>query len=214
MISYNIISSGSQGNSTVLDDRILVDCGVPFRMLQPYLTDLRLVLLTHIHSDHFNRATIRRLAKERPMLRFGCCDWLVGPLVLAGVNKRQIDVYDFDTAYDYGRVKIIPVFLPHNVPNCGYKLHFDAGGKVIYCTDCNNLNGISAYQYDLFLIEANHDAVEIEERIRKKRSDGVYAYEEQAKRNHLSKQKCDAFIYRNASPNSRYVYMHCHEDIT
>ena len=213
MVPYNILSSGSQGNATVLDDRILVDCGVPFRMLQPYLTDLRIVLLTHIHSDHFQRSTIRRLAKERPTLRFGCCDWLVGPLVLAGVKKQQIDVYDFDTAYDYGRVKIIPVFLPHNVPNCGYKLHFAAGGKVIYCTDCNNLNGISAYNYDLFLIEANHDEEEIAAKIREKEANGEYAYEKQAQRNHLSKQKCDAFIYRNASSNSRYVYMHCHEDI-
>lgn len=214
MIPYNILASGSQGNATVLDGRILIDCGVPFRTLQPHVSGLRIVLLTHIHSDHFQRSTIRRLARERPTLRFGCCDWLVEPLVRAGVDKRQIDVYHFDTAYDYGRVKLIPVFLPHNVPNCGYKLHFAAGGKVIYCTDCNNLNGISAYHYDLFLVEANHDEAEINERIREKEANGEYAYERRAKMNHLSKQKCDAFIYRNASPNSRYVYMHCHEDLS
>lgn len=212
MIAYDIISSGSSGNATILDGCILIDCGVPFKKLQPHLAGLRLVLLTHVHSDHFNRSTIRRLAKERPTLRFGCCDWLVEPLVMAGVKKQQIDVYKFDTAYDYGRVKIIPVFLPHNVPNCGYKLHFDAGGKVIYCTDCGNLNGISAYHYDLYLIEANHDESELAERIKQKEIAGEYSYERQARKNHLSKQQCDEFIYRNAGQNSRYVYMHCHDD--
>lgn len=214
MIPYHIISSGSKGNATVLDDRILVDCGVPFRKLLPYVSGLRIVLLTHIHTDHFNVSTIRRLATDRPTLRFGCCEWLVEPIVRAGVKKHQIDVYELDKTYDYGRIRIMPIFLPHNVPNCGYKLRFQSGEKAIYCTDCGNLNGISAYHYDLYMIEANHDADEIAAKIREKESNGEYAYEKQSQHNHLSRQKCDDFIYRNARPDSLYVYMHCHEDDT
>ena len=77
MVKYNIISTGSDGNATILEDFVLVDCGVPYKALEPYVPKLKLVLLTHIHSDHFQKRTIKRLASERPTLRFGCCRWLV-----------------------------------------------------------------------------------------------------------------------------------------
>lgn len=99
-------------------------------------------MLTHIHSDHFNRTTIKRLAQERPTLRFACCRWLVPPLINCGAERRNIDVLDFDVMYGYGICNIIPFYLPHNVPNCGYKLHFANGGKMVYATDCSNLNGV------------------------------------------------------------------------
>ena len=53
-MTYNIISTGSKGNAVVINGRILIDCGVPFKALEPVKKDLRLALLTHIHSDHFN----------------------------------------------------------------------------------------------------------------------------------------------------------------
>lgn len=53
-MTYNIISTGSKGNAVVINDRILIDIGVPFKALEPVKKDLRLVLLTHQHSDHFN----------------------------------------------------------------------------------------------------------------------------------------------------------------
>ena len=56
MVKYNIISTGSDGNATILEDFVLVDCGVPYKALEPYVPKLKLVLLTHIHSDHFQKA--------------------------------------------------------------------------------------------------------------------------------------------------------------
>ena len=89
MVRYNIISTGSDGNATILEDFVLIDCGVPYKALEPYVSKLKLVLLTHIHSDHFKKQTIKRLAAERPTLRFGCCRWLVPPLLAAGVPERR-----------------------------------------------------------------------------------------------------------------------------
>lgn len=211
MIPFEIIASGSQGNAVVLNNTVLVDCGVSYRALTEYIPKLQLVLLTHIHSDHFRRGTIRRLAMERPMLRFGCCQWLVAPLLETGVSATNIDVMAFDAMYRYPICEVIPVPLCHNVPNCGYKVHFQTG-KVIYATDTNNLDGISAPGYDLYLIEANYEDEDIKERISAKKEAGEYAYEMQVLKNHLSKAKCDAFIYRNIGPNGVYVYMHQHID--
>ena len=72
---------------------------------------------------------------------FGCCRWLVSPLVAAGVSAQQIDVLRPRVMYGYGLCNVIPFELTHNVPNCGYKVHF-RNGKVIYATDTNNLNGV------------------------------------------------------------------------
>ena len=130
MVKYNIISTGSDGNATILEEFVLIDCGVPYKALEPYVPKLKLVLLTHIHSDHFQKRTIKRLAEERPTLRFGCCRWLA-PLLAAGVPERQIDVLEPRTMYGYGLCNVIPFMLTHNVPNCGYKVHFEAYRKAV-----------------------------------------------------------------------------------
>lgn len=211
MIPFEIISSGSQGNATIINNIVLIDCGVPFKKLEPYYKALKIVLLTHIHSDHFSSSTIKRLALERPTLRFACGEWLVKPLVDCGVSARNIDIIRENTIYNYGVMNISMFPLTHDVPNCGWKIHFPIG-KVIYATDCSNLNGISALRYDLYLIEANHVEAEIKAKIEEKKAKGEFAYEVRAQRYHLSKDKCDDFIYRNIGSNGEYVYMHVHKD--
>lgn len=209
-MNYNIISTGSKGNAVVLNNRLLIDCGVNYKQLSPYVSGLQLVLLTHIHGDHFYPSTIKKLAKMRPTLRFGCCDWLLKDLISCGVQKWRIDVFTPELLNTYSEdLKITAVELTHNVPNCGYKI-FIGGEKIFYATDTNNLNGITAPDYDLYLIEANYEDEEIQERIRKKEETGQYAYEYEVLKNHLSKQKCDDFIVRNAGNKSQFIYMHRH----
>lgn len=49
-MEYEIISSGSQGNAVVINKNILIDVGVSFKALKNVYKDLKLVLLSHIHS--------------------------------------------------------------------------------------------------------------------------------------------------------------------
>lgn len=208
-ITFEVISTGSKGNAVVVENTVLIDCGVSYKSVRHIVKGLKLVLLTHIHSDHFSHTTIRRLAAERPMLRFGCCRWLVPELRKSGVEAANIDVFDFNVSYGYGICNVIPFRLNHNVPNCGYKLHFPHG-KVFYATDTNDLNGIAARNYDLYLVEANYIDEEIQQRIAAKKENGEYAYEQQVLLNHLSKAKCDDFIYKNIGRGGEYVYLHGH----
>lgn len=209
-MNYNIISTGSKGNAVVLNDRLLIDCGVNYKQLSPYVSGLQLVLLTHIHGDHFYPSTIKKLAKMRPTLRFGCCKWLLNDLISCGVQTWRIDVFTPELLNTYSDdLQITAVELTHNVPNCGYKIFID-GEKIFYATDTNNLNGITAPGYDLYMIEANYEDEEIQERIRKKEESGIFAYEHKVLENHLSKAKCDDFIVRNAGIKSKFIYMHGH----
>jgi ribonuclease BN (tRNA processing enzyme) len=209
-MEYRIISTGSKGNAVILNDEILIDCGVPYKSIKPYVKGLKLVLLTHIHSDHFKPETIRKLANERPTLRFGCGKWLLSSVIACGVRKTKIDIYIPNTKNQYtDDLQLIMIPLKHNVSNCGYKIYLK-GEKVFYATDCNNLDGIDAPGYDYYMIEANYEDEEIWERIRQKEETGQYCYEYQVLNNHLSKKKADEFIIANAESNSRFVYLHGH----
>lgn len=209
MIAYNIISTGSKGNAVVIGGIILVDCGVPFSALSGVYRDIKIVLLTHIHVDHFKHQTIRKLAEERPTLRFACCKWLVNDLIMSGVNPANIDVLNIGEKYDYGLFKTIPVKLYHNVPNCGYRLYF-GDKKVFYATDTSSLAGITAKNYDLYMVEANYELEKLINSANEKAKKGEYAYECEVLRNHLSKADCDEFINANRGPHSKYVYLHQH----
>lgn len=208
-MNYKVISSCSTGNAVIIRDIVLVDCGVTFKRLEKYYKNLKLVLLTHIHSDHFKKETIKRLAHERPTLRFACCEWLLKPLLDCGVNRKNIDVLEIGTRYDYKLFKIVPIKLYHDVSQCGYRVLFD-DYRVIYMTDTNTVEGISAKNYDLYLVEANYDEEEMQERIKKKQQECQYVYEFRAKNNHLSKQQASEFLLNNMGENSEYVFMHEH----
>ena len=212
-MEYRIISTGSKGNAVILNDEILIDCGVPYKAIKPYVKGLKLVLLTHIHSDHFKPETIRKLANERPTLRFGCGKWLLPSVIACGVRKTKIDIYIPNTKNRYSDdLQLIMIPLKHNVSNCGYKIYLN-GEKIFYATDCNNLDGIDAPGYDYYMIEANYEDEEIWERIRQTEETGQYCYEYDVLNNHLSKKKADDFIVANANENSKYIYLHGHEGI-
>ena len=208
-MNYKIISSCSTGNATIIRDIILIDCGVTFKKLEKYYKQLKIVLLTHVHQDHFNRSTIKRLAQERPTLRFACCEWLLQPLLECGVERRNIDILQIGTKYDYKLFKIVAIKLYHDVNQCGYRILFD-DYKVIYMTATKTIEGISAKNYDLYLVEANYKENELEERIKQKQLQGDFTYEWRVKDTHLSEEQCVEFLLNNMGKNSEYVFMHQH----
>lgn len=218
-MTYEIIATGSSGNAVLINDAILIDCGVSCKKLQPYAKQIRLVLLTHEHGDHFKPSTVRALHRERPSVRFVCCDWMVKPLVDAGVSKASIDVAEptppgnTSKALSYQNFAIVsPQPTQHNVKNCAWMICI---GKewLFYATDCATLDGIEAKDFDIYMIEANHTKKEIAERIAAKDAAGVYAYEREAARNHLSQEQALDWLAKNMGANSKYVFLHQHLDV-
>ena len=214
---YEVIATGSTGNATVIEDSILIDIGVPFKKIEPYADRLKLVLLTHAHGDHFNPATVSALARRRPALRWACCSWMVPFLLTADVDKRCIDVTLPDHALRYSAslntspFVVNPVQLKHNVSNCGWRVFID-GQSMIYATDTGSLDGISAKDYDLYFIEANHTRDELAERVAEKELRGDYAYEIHAAENHLSYEQAMDWLAENMGPTGLWIPMHQHVD--
>lgn len=100
----------------------------------------------------------------------------------------------------------MPIKAYHDVPNCGYRVFID-NKKVMYITDTYTLEGITAKDYDLYLIEANYENVEELHN----RAINDY-YERRVKHTHLSKEQCNNFFIKNAKDSSVLVYMHEHKE--
>lgn len=200
---YNLLASGSKGNAVLYHNSILVDCGVPFSVIKPYLYDIQIVLLTHIHSDHFNKSTLLRLCKERPTLRIACGPWMVEHL--EGI--KNIDVVEPGYLYDYGAFEIAPVKLYHDVPNCGYRIFKDAY-KIFHATDTAHLNGITARDYNLYTLEHNYNEETVYDIIEQQEQRGEFAHQKGSINTHLSEQQARDFYYENAGEQSTLVRLH------
>lgn len=208
-MNYNVLATGSSGNATVIENEILLDCGVSFNKLKDYYKNLKLVFISHIHSDHFNKTTVKMLAKERPTLRFAVGIFLVKELLQCGVAKKNIDILQIGSKLKYKTFSLQPILLYHDVENYGLRL-FYGQKKVLYVTDTRTLEGIKAKNYNLYLVEANYSDEELKERIKEKEQKGQFVYEHRVANSHLSLEQCNDFLLENMGENSRYVYMHQH----
>lgn len=202
---YEVIATGSKGNAVLYHGCILVDCGVPYDLLRPYVKQIQVVLLTHAHFDHINIATLSRLAFERPALRVGCCEWMLG--MLHEKKIRNVDLLEIGQISDYGAFQVCPVKLYHDVPNCGYRI-FCMGIKIFHATDTTHLEGITAKEYDLYAIEHNYNEDTVHEIIAAQEARGQFAHQKGAINTHLSEQQARDFIFQNKKTDSVVVRLH------
>ena len=204
MIQTQVISSGSEGNAVIYNNAIMVDCGVSLKALQEVKRSLKIVLLTHKHSDHLKIRTLQRLQAERPTLRVACGDFLLEELPCI----KNIDVLQVGKIYDYGAFKVSPVKLYHDVPNFGWRIFLPNGQKIFHATDTVHLEGITAKGYDLYAIEHNYCEEYIQQAIEEARANGEYTHAYSNINTHLSIQQARAFIETNRKESSEVLELH------
>ena len=199
-----VISSGSEGNAVIYNNAIMVDCGVSLKALEAVKRSLKIVLLTHKHSDHLKIRTLQRLQAERPTLRVACGDFLLEELPCI----KNIDVLQVGKIYDYGAFKVSPVKLYHDVPNFGWRIFLPNGQKIFHATDTAHLEGITAKGYDLYAIEHNYCEEYIQQAIEEARANGEYTHAYGNINTHLSIQQAMAFIETNRKESSEVLELH------
>ena len=204
MIQAKVISSGSEGNAVIYNNAIMVDCGVSLKALQEVKRSLKIVLLTHKHSDHLKIRTLQRLQAERPTLRVACGDFLLEELPCI----KNIDVLQVGKIYDYGAFKVSPIKLYHDVPNFGWRIFLPNGQKIFHATDTVHLEGITAKGYDLYAIEHNYCEEYIQQAIEEARANGEYTHAYGNINTHLSIQQARAFIEANRKESSEVLELH------
>ena len=207
-MKYNIIGSSSKGNAIIVEDKILLDCGVSYTKLKAYLKNIKLIFVSHVHKDHLLPTTIKHIAYNYPAIKYICgSNYVVNKLVECGVNKKNIYILNTSKWYDLGMIKAKLEPLEHDTPN--YALLFEyKSKKCLYVVDTASVDNIEAKNYDLYLIESNYkdEILEYHKQICEN-EDEMY-YLDRVDKTHLSYSKANDFLINNMGSNSEYCYIH------
>lgn len=210
----NIISSSSKdGNCYIYNQDLMIDIGVSFAKIKSYIKDIKLLCLTHEHSDHLRKKTIQKLIYEKPTIKIVCGEWLVQTIVDIGVNKKNIFVLKLNKKYDLGKyiIELVPAI--HDVDNCGYKITIKENNyRIFHITDTASIEHLEAKNYNMFAIEANYNEELLEEHINQalesEDNKNKLLYLNRVKMTHLSDTQCNDFLISNMGNNSEYVKLH------
>lgn len=199
------IACGSSGNSHTYNDKIMFDAGISFSKLSSYIDSLEIVFISHAHSDHYNRDTIKAIIENKPeiiLIGGGCMRELFEELdtkhyiLEAGRWYKLLD-------YEFYLVKLM-----HNVENYGLAIKDNKNNKRgVYLTDTFSLEGFSFKNLDFAIVEFNHSEAQISKEIERiahyneNRTSGQ-KYEHShlfaSRKNHLSMEKSMEWINENA----------------
>lgn len=206
-MKYNIIGSSSKGNAIIVEDKILLDCGVTYIKLKSYLKDIKLIFISHTHKDHILPTTIKKIAYNYPTIKFLTgSEEAVKKLVANGVNKKNIFIVKPHKWYDFGliRAKLEP--LEHDTPNYALLFEYEAK-KCAYIVDTASVKNIEAKNYDLYLIESNYKRDILEEHLQTcEEEDRIYL--ERVPLTHLAYEAANDFLINNMGDNSNFEYIH------
>ena len=207
-MKYDIIGSSSKGNSIIVEDILLLDCGVSYAKLKKYLSKIKLIFISHEHSDHLNKKTIKQIAYNYPTIKFLTASvGVVKTLALLKINYKNVFIPDWGKKYDLGLLKVKLEELYHDTPN--YALKWEINGKKgIYAVDTSSVEHIEAKNYDLYLIESNYVTELLKKHIAECENKDELYYLDRVPRTHLSYEKCTDFLLNNMGDNSEYVRIH------
>lgn len=211
-MNCEIIQTGSSGNCIIVNNNFMLDCGIPYSKIKDKIKSIKFIFISHRHSDHFNKTTIKKIAYEFPNIKFIVGYDLVKPLIECNVTKKNIFFLEIGKYYAIGEYFVELMYLYHDVPNNCIKIHYPKNDfKMIYATDTSEIDHIEAKNYDLALIEANYDDEEtIQKKIVEAKKENKYTYLERVQYTHLSQLK--ALNWLNKNNIKDYVFIHEHID--
>lgn len=187
MKPYKILGSGSDGNAIIYFEELLVDIGLSHKIIKQYQNKIKYVFITHKHTDHYNRTTIKKLSNEKPLIKFIVGEHLYDDLIEI-IEPYKVIKVELNKRYKLGEHLIIsPIYLYHNVVNYGLRI-FKENIKILHATDTYTLEGIEAKNYDYYMLEANF-CEELIKEIDETLEEGEFNHSIASRENHLSIQK-------------------------
>ena len=195
-MKFSVIGSSSSGNCFLINDDLMIDAGMPYSKIKDKVQNVKYVLLTHIHGDHYNASTIRKLVVDIDPI-FICGEWLRDDLMNVTDKSRMKIFNEFIKVFDLIDYKIAMVEAYHDVPNCGYRIMDKNGHKHFHITDTNTLDGIEANNYDSASIECNHEINKALALIDEAEKNGEFTHLKGAINSHLSVDKAIRFCKEN-----------------
>lgn len=211
-----ILGTGSTGNAVLIDDTIMIDCGLGVNKLLPYLQNVRHLFITHRHSDHLNISVLKNIAKKvsDSIIRFGlhvnsdCYDMIErkAPEIAEMVETERLTSHSvLELKIDGVEYKIETYPLYHDVENQGFVITKN-GKTLIHATDTSTMKDAPNRQFDVILVEGNYDESKLIEYLKSDDRDVRY----RAARNlrHLSIQAHENFVKSHSHPDTISLMLH------
>lgn len=215
MYEIEIISTGSKGNAVLIDNHILIDCGLSFKELKEYLSKTYKIFITHRHSDHLNLAVLRQIKKHFPYLIKSI--YLNEDTYNFLLNKdfknfsemnfniiKNDDIIDFNIlGVDYN-TRVFNLY--HDVENYGFVFTKNNKETLLYATDTITMKDAPKELFDYILLEGNYDGDTLYETLMSE--DSKVRYRASQNLRHLSLQEFEAFIKTHSHKNTIAYQLH------
>ena len=212
-MNYKVVQTGSSGNCIILNEEIMVDCGLSYKKVEPYLKKIKVLLITHTHQDHLNIKTIIRIMKNKPKIK------VVGnEEVYKKFDENNIRIIKLGSEENFKytnkkgyKVDVKPIILYHDVMNYGYRININDlldDIKIFYATDTCTLKGIEAKNYDYYFVETNYCEDKIMEISKYKKENDLFDDSQRVIDTHLSRQEAEDFYIKNKKDSSEFIPLH------
>lgn len=222
---YEIIHSGSSGNFNKITHTDLTgykitfatDFGKPFKHLEKYLYDVDVILVSHVHGDHYQPATYKQIREAFPNIIVIGNDDVNNRIKADGLPELDYVVNAGD-GIQIGDVYIRAFENEHGTPEmpvdcCGWIL-YDGQTNILYSTDMSTTLHYQQYlnkhnlKVDTILLEANYDP-NIVGFIEDLNIHSGYSIFNNGSERHMSKEEFDWFCEHFASsPDTKCVPLH------
>lgn len=211
-MEIDILKTGSAGNCTIVENKFMLDCGISYRNIERVLPNIKLIFISHKHSDHLNSSTVKKVAYNFPNIKFLCGKELYETMRDLGLSAKQLICIETSYWFDMGMCRAKLDMLYHDVPN--YCLHLFYKGKyLLYATDTSKIDHIVAKYYDYYLIEANYETdEELDQKIMEAHEKGEFTHLERVRYTHLSQLQALNWLENNKGEKSKYIFMHEHKE--
>jgi phosphoribosyl 1,2-cyclic phosphodiesterase len=164
-LRFASLGSGSRGNATLIeagDQRLLLDCGFPLKVLEQRLDQLGApldtltgLLLTHEHGDHVRG--LSALLRRHPIPVYASHGTWRG---CGGAQHGDLHLFHPDLAFDCGDLKVLPHTVPHDAREpCQYRFQYRSK-DVAVLTDFGHVTAHLVEMLkdlDALVLECNHD---------------------------------------------------------
>ena len=223
---YNLIASGSGGNCIIYKDNVMVDIGIKLKdreLIIPYLDNIKVIIITHRHSDHIQIPLMKWLIKEYPDITYmyiqDVRDYLDEKLVKKVKGETvQIEVpkeviIEPLKVYNLGIMKFQPINVYHDVPNIALYAQFKDRYRLFHATDTHTLEGIKIPRdTDLIAVEHHHEIDHYDELIAEKALNDEFSHELGAKNVHMAFEVAEQFLIDNEIEDATVLRLHMSSD--
>lgn len=212
----NIINTGSNGNAILIDDAIMIDCGLPFKTLKEYnILDLDVLFITHRHGDHLNMSVLRNIDKLRPWNKLSSMIYTNKDVAEKINTDKKLqdkvkniiahgDIFEITANNKIYKVEVFKC--AHDVENTGFVFTNEENETLIFATDTSTMKYAPNMLYDYIVVEGNYDEV----KLKTDQLSDNYEVRRRAFRNlrHLSIQQFEDFVTNYSKPDSEVWQLH------